>query len=118
MGYLAGLSQGWTDDSVAMYAAEIEALDDYEAALAGAQTVMRSWKDTRRPPLALLIDAYNAEKRRRDESLNRFAVGQGRVVPVEQGLIIAWREYASQCKAEGREPNRQMFAGWAKRVGG
>jgi hypothetical protein len=117
VGYLAGLSSGWSDDSVALYAAEIEMLDDYDAGLHAAQTVMRSWKDTRRPPVALVLDAYNTEKQRRDREVNRFAIGRGVVMPLAEGLAVAWRAYAAECAQQGREPNRQMFAGWAKRVG-
>jgi hypothetical protein len=117
VGYLAGLSSGWNDDSVALYAAEIESLDDYDAALAAAQTVMRSWKDTRRPPIGVILDAYNAEKQRRDRDVTRFAIGRGVVMPVAEGLAVAWRAYVAECQMQGREPNRPMFAGWARSVG-
>jgi hypothetical protein len=118
VGYLAGLSSGWSDDSIALYAAEIECLDDYDAGLHAAQTVMRSWKDTRRPPVALILDAYQAEKQRRDREVNRFAIGRGVVMPVDEGLAVAWRAYVAECQMQGREPNRPMFAGWARSVGG
>jgi len=117
VGYLAGLSSGWSDDSVALYAAEIEMLDDYDTALHAAQTVMRSWKDTRRPPVALVLEAYNAEKQRRDREVNRFAIGRGVVMPIDQGLAVAWRAYVAECQMQGREPNRQVFVGWARSVG-
>jgi hypothetical protein len=118
VGYLAGLSSGWSDDSIALYAAEVEMLDDYDTALHAAQTVMRSWKDTRRPPVALVLESYNAEKQRRDREVNRSAIGRGSVMPVDQGLAVAWRAYAEECNKQGRQPNRPMFAGWARSVGG
>jgi hypothetical protein len=117
VGYLAGLSQGWTDDSIAMYALEVEALADYDSALAAAQSVMRSWKETRRPPLALIVEAYRLERNRRDSEVRQFAVGRGSTVPISEGLGIAWLGYESECAKQGRKPNRAMFAGWAKRVG-
>lgn len=40
-----------------------------------------------------------------------------RVCALDEGLAIAWIAYEAECKRRGREPNRQMFAGWAKRVG-
>lgn len=117
MGYLAGLSQGWTDDSIAMYALEVEALADYDSALAAAQSVMRSWKETRRPPLALIVEAYRLERNRRDSEVRQFAIGRDTVVPVAKGLGVAWSAYASECESQGRQPNRAMFAAWAKKVG-
>lgn len=117
VGYLAGLSTGWTDDSIAIYAAEIECLDDFDAALAAAQTVMRNWKDTRKPPIAMVLDAYRAERTRREQDTRRFALGRAQTVSVEEGLVFAWRGYVEECRSQGREPNRAMFAGWAKRVG-
>ena len=116
VGYLAGLSPGWTDDAIALYAAEIGELHDVDAALAAAQSVMRSWRETRRPPLALIIDGYRAEKARRDDA-GRTQIGRGPVLSLEEGLKVAWVAYALECREQGREPNRQMFSGWAKRVG-
>jgi hypothetical protein len=92
-------------------------LDDYDTALHAAQIVMRSWKDTRRPPVALVLDAYQTEKQRRDQEVNRFAIGRGVVMPIDQGLAVAWRAYVAECQMQGREPNRQVFVGWARSVG-
>lgn len=117
MGYLAGLSQGWTDDSIAMYALEIEALADYDSALAAAQSVMRSWKETRRPPIALIVEAYRLERNRREADARQPSLGRGSIITISQGLRVAWTAYVAECESQGRKPNRPMFSGWAKRVG-
>jgi len=115
VGYLAGLSNGWTDDSIAIYAKEIETLQSYEVALAAAQVVMRSWKETWKPPIATIIQAYNQEKQRKPV-VPRFEVTQGSVVPPAQGIEIARAAYIEECARQGRQPNHQIFDTWARRI--
>lgn len=114
VGYLAGLSPGWTDDTITLYAAELETLDDFDACIAAARTVMRSWTKTTRPPLATIIDAYNTEKARRDADARRFALGTSKSIPVSEGLKIAWAAYVEERQRQGLEPNRRIFENWAK----
>lgn len=116
VGYLAGLSNGWTDDSIAMYAAELSQLDNYDQALAACQTVMRTWKETWKPPIGILLQAYNQEKQRKPWT-PKPELGRGPVIPVGEGLKIAWKAYADECGRQGREPNRQIFHRWAKQFG-
>lgn len=116
MGYLAGLSPGWTDDTITLYAAELETLDDYDAALEAARIVMRSWSKTVRPPLGTILDAYRIEKGRRDADARRFALGSAKAIPVADGLKIAWQAYRDECARQGRDPNERTFAGWAQAV--
>lgn len=118
VGYLAGLTSGWTDDSIALYAAEIEQLDDYDIGLAAAQQLMRSWKETWRPPLATFLEAYRAEHRRVANSTGVPQLGRRQdIMPVEEGLKVAWDAYNAECVRQGREPNKPMFTGWARKVG-
>lgn len=82
-----------------------------------AQSVMRSWKETRRPPIALIVEAYRLERNRREADARQPSLGRGSIIPISQGLGVAWLSYESECNSQGRKPNRAMFAGWAKRVG-
>lgn len=117
MGYLAGLTSGWSDDSIALYAAEIEQLDDYEVGLGAAQQLMRSWKESWRPPLATFLEAYRAEHRRVLNSVGQPQLGgRQNVMPVLEGLKVAWDAYNAECVRQGREPNKPIFNSWARKV--
>lgn len=108
VGYLCAGTTGWNDEAVLVYVAEFEKLRDVEALQAAVNHIVSTWREARRPPVATVLDAYRSEMSRR-QTVPSLSAGRHRVVPPSEGVEIARRAYAEECRRLGREPNFDRF---------
>lgn len=113
-GLLAATGHGWTDVHVEVYAAELATLEDADAAETVVRRLIRTWEKPVRIPIGVIVTEYGREIDRR--STPARALERGRVVPVSQGLQLAWRAYAAEARANGREPDRARFGAFAENI--
>ena len=111
VGHLVAATTGWNDEAVVAYVAEIERLDHVDAAGEAAQQLIRSWTETRRPPIAVLLNHYRQVLARR-ESSRALERGRPRVVPLREGIEIARAAYEQECRLHGRTPDPGKFDRW------
>jgi len=123
LGILVGGTQGWNNEAVAIYLTQLVQLDDVDALRATCLHLVQTHNDPGRPSLARILDRYRYEATQNQRRNPRPQIPQhagGRqlnVIPVKDGLRVAWDAYVAECGRQGREPNRVMFAGWARRIG-
>lgn len=118
LGLLVGGTQGWNDEAVAVYLSQLVQLDDVDALHRACHHVLRTHNDPGRPSIARILDRYRYEYGQRPAPPSR-QIGSRHlaVMPVEEGLRVAWDAYVAECVRQGREPNNAMFNGWARKVG-
>jgi len=109
VGHLTSLTTGWPDEAVMAYATQLMEVDDARALRIACERIARTWTEARRPPLALIFQAYNAEVARSTPETRQIG---SRVVPFAQGIEIAWEAYCREVRSQGREPDRRKFEKW------
>lgn len=117
VGHLVAATTGWNDEAVVAYVAEVERLDHVDAAGEAVQQLIRTWTETRRPPIAVLLNHYRQVLARR-ESQHALERGHGRVVSMREGIEIARAAYERECRAHGRKPDSGKFDRWLATAGG
>jgi hypothetical protein len=101
------MTNGWTDEAVAMFAEEFECLADPVALDAVVSAFLRSATDTFRPALGTIVDAYRAEVVRRQTS-RALPPGPGDgVFPWRQGIQTMLENYRAEMIKRGKVPNDQ-----------
>lgn len=114
VGHLVAATTGWTDEAVVAYVAEIERLEHVEIAGEAAQETIRTWTETRRPPIAVVLNNYRQRLARRElPALNR---ANSRHVPLVEGIEIARAAYERECRLHGRKPDSGKFDRWLRAV--
>jgi len=113
-GMLAATGHGWTDVHVEVYAAELQTLEDADAAEIVVRRLIRTWEKPVRIPIGVIVSEYGREVDRRASATRKLE--SGRVVPASQGLLVAWRAYAEEARANGREPDRARFGTFAEKI--
>jgi len=102
---------GFNDESIAAYVEELKTLSDYNILVKACKSVSNSWTEARRPPIAVILAAYNREVARvQSESMPR-GIGQ-RYPTFAEGIEIAWQAYCAEVRRQGREPDRRKFEKW------
>ena len=119
LGMLVGGTQGWNDEAVAVYLSQLVQVDDADALLRACHHILRTHSDPGRPSIARILDRYRHEYTQQQPAPASRQVGSRHlaVIPVEEGLRVAWDAYVDECCKQGKQPNKPMFAGWARRVG-
>ena len=119
LGMLVGGTQGWNDEAVAVYLTQLVQVDDADALLRACHHILRTHSDPGRPSVARILDRYRYEYTQQQPASPSRQVGSRHlaVIPVEEGLRVAWDAYEQECRQHGREPNKPMFNGWARKVG-
>jgi hypothetical protein len=74
LSHMVVATPGWTDETVDEYIEQLVDLDDYESLDAACRSIARAWSDNRRPPIAIVLDSYDRERR-----LSARAIDPGRV---------------------------------------
>lgn len=119
-GYLVAMTTGWTDETVELYTAELMQLQDPEIAYAAVRAITTTDSETFRPSMGRIRSEYDAIARRRaaDALARRPALPASKqLVPPAEGYRIAWAAYEAECIEQGRQPNREVFASWARLAG-
>ena len=111
VGILSGRLTGFNDASVIAYVEDLAQLSDYRLLVKACEFVSRTWTEARRPPIAVILAAYNREVARvQSESMPR-GIGQ-RYPTFAEGIEIAWDAYCAEVRRLGREPDRRKFEKW------
>lgn len=120
VGYLVAMTTGWTDETVELYCYELAQLQDPEVAYAAVRSITTTDSETFRPSIGRIRSEYDAIALRRaaDEVARRPALPTSKqlLTPAE-GYRVAWAAYVDEVTKQGREPNREVFASWAKLAG-
>lgn len=114
VGYLVASTTGWNDDSVLVYAAEVEKLADYDVAATAIRRLATTWSEARRPPIAEVLDCYRKELSRAHSG--RTQIGPGRAITFERGVEIARAAYESERKRLGLPVHLDKFDSWVNRL--
>jgi hypothetical protein len=117
LGMLMAGTGGWnsaTDETLAIYTRNFQALDDCAVAVTAVDGIIATWAEMRRPPWPIVGDAYRAEHRRMMMAVPALPSGEGETVTLSAGRRIAAAAYERQCAEEGREPSWPHFT---KQVG-
>jgi hypothetical protein len=115
VGYLVAATTGWNDDSVLVYAAEVEKLRRDDIAATAIQKLARSWSEARRPPIAAVLDAYRKELSHAQPSPE---LEPGRICPLERGIQIARAAYEGERRMMGKPANLERFDRIIAGIGG
>lgn len=110
---LVAATSGWDELSIGIYVDRLLSLTSERALAAAIDAVMNTWRDMRRPPLAVILECYHA-------ALAREPARRGLEEPVcsmERGLQIMWENYEAECRRQGREPDRGYFDTWQRSLG-
>lgn len=101
---------GWSDESVEFYGEQLAKLPDAELLKAACLAVSLSWRSTRRPPLAEILEAYRMEVRRA-EAMNppMLPPVSGRIVSSADGKKLAAQAYMDEARLHGKAPNWPLF---------
>ena len=113
VGYLVGATTGWNDEAVIVYIDEISKHTDPQAMETALRQIVRTWKEARRPPVAVILDAYRAELSRK-HSAKALPPSNSRFVPVPEGIRIAQQAYEAEVRKRGREPHPGRVSRWLK----
>ena len=119
LGLLVGGTQGWNDEAVAVYLSQLVQVDDADALHRACLHILKTHADPGRPSMARILDRYRYEYGQRPAAATSRQIGARHlaIMPVEEGLRVAWDAYVDECQKQGKQPNKPMFAGWARRVG-
>ena len=113
VGYLVGATTGWNDEAVIVYIDEVSKHTDPQAMESALRQIVRTWKEARRPPVAVILDAYRAELSKK-HSAKSIAPTQSRAVPVPEGIRIAQQAYEAEVRKHGREPHPGKVSRFSK----
>lgn len=116
VGYLVASTTGWNDDSVLVYAREVEKLADEEAAAAAIQRLATTWTEARRPPVAEILNVYRRELARRQDGTRQ--IGPTPPTQLERGIEIARRAYEQERRRLGKPVNSARFDRWVAAIAG
>jgi hypothetical protein len=100
---------------VEAYIRDLAELDDPQSLKAACEQVGRTWAEARRPPQAVIRQAYRQQLMRSTADIDANALMPNRRIEFERGVDIAWRAYCDEVKRLGREPNRSIFEKWLPR---
>jgi hypothetical protein len=109
VGILSGRLTGFNDASVVAYVEDFTQLHDFRALTKACEQVSRTWLEGRRPPIAVILDAYNRELSRKSDIPRGIDT---RYPTFEEGIEIAWQAYCAEVRRLGREPDRRKFEKW------
>jgi len=107
VGYLVASTTGWNDDSVLVYAREIEKLSNAEVAATAIQRLATSWTEARRPPVAEVLNVYRRELARVQSAPAQ--IGPGKAIPPGRGIEIAREAYEAERRRLGKPVNMKRF---------
>lgn len=110
VGYLVASTTGWNDDSVLVYAREVEKLSNVEVASTAIQRLATTWKEARRPPIAEVLEAYRRELSRVQSAPRQ--IGPGQPVTPDRGVRIAREAYEAERRRLGLPANTERFDRW------
>lgn len=110
VGYLVASTTGWNDDSVLVYAREVEKLSNDEVAAKAIQRLATSWTEARRPPIAEVLNAYRAELARAQPAPRELRSSPP--VTPERGIRIAREAYQQERRRLGLPANTERFDRW------
>lgn len=111
VGYLVGATTGWNDEAVVVYVDEFMRHNDYNVMENTVRNIARTWREPRRPPIAVILEAYRAELSKRQNAALPPSRG-GRTVSVAEGLQIAQAAYEGEMRRRGKEPDPKRVAKW------
>jgi len=114
VGYLVASTTGWNDDSVLVYAAEVEKLSRPDVAATAIQTLARNWTEARRPPIAEVLDAYRRELSRSQPAPRE--IGPGKTVEFVRGVEIARQAYEAERRRLGLPIKSDRFDRWVASI--
>lgn len=117
VGYLVASTTGWNDDSVLVYAAEVEKLNRPDVAADAIQRIAQTWSEARRPPIAVILDAYRVELAKRGGEPAR-ELPRERPCSLVDGIRIAREAYESERRRLGLPINMANFDRWLVSFGG
>jgi hypothetical protein len=117
VGYLVASTTGWNDDSVLVYAAEIEKLSRPDIAATAVQRVATTWTEARRPPIAVILDAYRVELAKVGGEPSR-QLTRGQPCSLVDGVRIAREAYEAERRRLGLPVNMAAFDRWMVSFGG
>ena len=101
LGALVAATSGWQDDAIDIYAAEMRAWADRAAAQIAIADLCRTWTESRKPPLAVVVERYRAEHARNVRAEQEALPPPPEMYPsYERGWEIARQAYRV---AYGRE---------------
>lgn len=113
LGTLIGATSGWnsaTEMTVEVYKRNFQALRDHDCAEAAVYDVINTWKEARRPPWAIVLEAYRGRWREKALSqTNVLPLGRERILSPTEGRQVAARAYAAERAKQGKEPNWPWF---------
>jgi len=108
VGYLVAGTTGWNDEAVLVYVDEFSKTSDAAALEAAVRKVVQTWTEARRPPVAVILDAYRTELSARRPT--RAALpSRERVISPSEGIPLARAAYEQECRRLGRTPDFDRF---------
>ncbi|MGA1037179.1 MAG: hypothetical protein ACO3VQ_05140 [Ilumatobacteraceae bacterium] len=111
VGYLVGATTGWNDEAVVIYVDELMRHNEYSAMETAVRNIAVTWREPRRPPIAVILDAYRSELAKR-QSAALPPARNGQRVSVREGLQIAQKAYEGEMRRRGKEPDPKRVAKW------
>ena len=101
IGALVGATNGWTEDAVDIYTAEVQTWDDLDSAQIAIADLCRTWSEPFKPSLGQVVERYRAERARNVRAEQEALEPPAEVYPShERGWEIARQAYQV---AYGRE---------------
>lgn len=116
LGQVVGTTNGWSNDSINVYAKRMTGWHDLPAAREACKEIADTWTRASQPPFGVLQETYQSVMRR-NASGNVRPIMTANVVSVREGREIAAKAYAQECKRLGKEPNEQLFARIISKIG-
>ena len=113
IGLLVGGTTGWNPESYEIYVDRCVRLTSVPVLLRAVEQILEVWKDARRPPLALVLETYQACLPR---TLG-LPMGENKVCDMERGLQIMWENYEAECRRLGKEPDTAYHDRWQRAIG-